>query len=85
MFLLHDTMLDGWPNTKAELPVDIRTYSIYGEEISCVDGLLFKGHRLIVPRALRAQMLEKFHESQGIVKSKQRACDVLLWPSNTLN
>ena len=76
--LLHYTVFDGWPNTKAELPVDIRPYR---DEVSCVDGLLFKGNKLVVPHALRAQMLDKIHEShQGIVKCKQRARDILFWP-----
>ena len=82
MQLLQDTVFDGWPNTKAELPVDIRPYWTYRDEVSCVDGLLFKGNKLVVPHALRAQMLDKIHEShQGIVKCKQRARDILFWPS----
>ena len=81
MQLLQDTVFDGWPNTKAELPVDIRPYWTYRDEVSCVDGLLFKGNKLVVPHALRAQMLDKIHEShQGIVKCKQRARDILFWP-----
>ena len=42
---------------------------------------MFKGNKLVVPHALRAQMLDKIHEShQGIVKCKQRARDLLFWP-----
>ena len=79
--VLQDTVLDGWPNTKVELPLEIRPYRTYREEISCIDGLLFKGHKLIVPHALRSQMLEKIHKfHQAIVKCKQRARDVLFWP-----
>ena len=63
MQVLQDTVLDRWPYTKVELPLDIRPYWTYREEISCIDGLLFKGHKLIVPHALRSQMLEKIHES----------------------
>ena len=66
--LLQDTVFDGWPNTKAELPVDIRPYWTCRDEVSSVDGLLFKGNKLVVPDALRAQMLDKINEShQGIV------------------
>ena len=81
MQLLQDSVFDGWPNTKAKLPVDIRPYWTYRDEVSCVDGLLFKGNKLVVPHALRAQMLDKIHEShQGIVKCEQRTCDKLFWP-----
>ena len=48
MQLLQDTVFDGWPNTKAELPVDIRPYWTYRDQVSCVDGLLFKGNKLVV-------------------------------------
>ena len=79
--VLQDTVLDGWPSTKVELPADVRPYRTNWEEISCIDGLLFKGHKHIVPHALRPQKLEKIHEShQGIVKYKQGAHDVLFWP-----
>ncbi len=40
-----------------------------------------KEKQLIVLHVLRAQMLEKIHEShQGIVKSNQHARDLLFWP-----
>ena len=81
MQVLQDVVLEGWPDKRADVPLEIRQYWTFREEISCIDGLLFKGQKLIVPQALRAQMLEKIHEShQGIVKSKQRARDLLFWP-----
>ena len=81
MQVLQDVVLEGWPDKRADVPLEIRQYWTFREEISCIDGLLFKGQKLIVPHALRAQMLEKIHEShQGIVKSKQRARDLLFWP-----
>ena len=82
MQALQDAVLEGWPNSKAEVSVEIRRqYWTFRDEISCIDGLLFKGQKLIVPQALRPLMLEKIHEShQRIVKSKQRARDVLFWP-----
>lgn len=78
---LQDAVLDGWPDNKANIPVDIRAYCSSKDEISCVDGLLFKGNKLIVPSTLRPQMLEIIHKShQGTVKCKQRARDILYWP-----
>ena len=81
MQVLQDIVLEGWPSKRVEVPLEIRQYWTFREEISCIDGLLFKGQKLIVPHAPRAQMLEKIHEShQGIVKSKQHARDLLFWP-----
>ena len=81
MQVLQDIVLEGLPSKRAEVPLEIRQYWTFREEISCIDDLLFKGEKLIVPHALIAQMLEKIHEShQGIVKSKQLARDMLFWP-----
>jgi len=46
-----------------------------------VDGLLFKSHRLVVPKTLRREMLNIIHKSQlGIVKCNSMAREVLYWP-----
>lgn len=80
MEAVHDAVL-GWPNSKAEVQVENRQYWTFREEVSCIDSLLFKGKKLIVPHALRLLMLEKIHKShQRIDNSTQHARDVLLWP-----
>lgn len=71
----------GWPKSKEDLPTAVRQYWDYKDELSSVDGLLFRAQRLIVPHSWRKEMLDRIHEShQGIVKCKQRARDILFWP-----
>ncbi|KXJ29491.1 Uncharacterized protein K02A2.6 [Exaiptasia diaphana] len=78
---LIDTVLEGWPTDKAKLPIDLRVFWTFRDEIAVLDGLLFKGPKLIVPHSLRKEMLEKIHEGHfGMTKCKQRARDVLFWP-----
>jgi hypothetical protein len=78
MQAVQDAVLEGWPKNKANAQAEIKPYWTCKDEISCVDGLLFKGNKLIVPKSLRPQMLDIIHEShQGIVKCKQRARDLL--------
>ena len=78
---VKDAVHEGWPKTKAKTQAEIKPYWTCKDEISCVDGLLFKGNKVIVPKSLQPQMLDIIHEShQGIVKSKQRARDLLFWP-----
>ena len=49
--------------------------------ISCIDGLLFKGLKLIVPTSLCKEMLNIIHSSHlSIVTCKSRAREVLYWP-----
>ena len=81
MQALRSVVLNGWPGNKEELPGNVREYWCYRDEISSVDGLLFKAQKLIVPQSMRKEMLDRIHEShQGIVKCKQRARDILFWP-----
>ena len=81
MQALRSVVLNGWPGKKEELPGNVCEYWCYRDEISSVDGLLFKAQKLIVPQSMRKEMLDRIHEShQGIVKCKQRARDILFWP-----
>ena len=81
MQALTSIIQQGWPKSKKDVPHALRQYWDYRDELSSVDGLLFKAQRLIVPHSWRKEMLDRIHEShQGIVKCKQRARDILFWP-----
>ena len=76
--------LNGWPNTKEQCPPDALPYWNIREELSVADGIVTKGTKVVIPKALRPKMLKKIHEGHmGVVKSKQRAKDVLYWPNIT--
>ena len=78
---LRKVVIEGWPKIKYEVSHRLRVYWSVREEISCVDGLLFKSHTLIVPTVLRAEMLKIIHASHlGIVKCKSRGQESLYWP-----
>ncbi|KAK0132248.1 hypothetical protein N1851_032926 [Merluccius polli] len=78
---LTETVLNGWPETKSQAAKEIQVYWNFREEISVVDGILFKGERLIVPAAMRMEMLQRIHESHlGIENCRRRAREVLFWP-----
>ena len=49
-------------------------------EITYIDGVLFKGTRVIVPQTLKTEMLSRIHEGHlGMVKCKRRARQSLYW------
>ena len=74
-------ILKGWPDNKEDVSPAVRQYWSYRDELTCLDGLLFKGDKIIVPKTLQSEMLEKIHETHlGIVKCKNRARQVLFWP-----
>ena len=72
---------EGWPDNKQQVPTDIREYWSYRDELNIHDGLLFRGTRVIIPQATRAEMIRKSHEAhQGIEATLQFARDVIYWP-----
>ena len=72
----------GWPDTKQETPHAIRDYWSVRDELAVVDGVIYKGMRIVVPPSMRNNMLAQIHASHlGIVKCKQRAREALYWPS----
>ena len=82
MTLLQDVTVKGWPETKDHLPPELKTYWNYRDEIATIDGLMFKGLKLIIRKKLRSDILDIIHSSHlGIVKCKSRVREVLFWPS----
>ncbi len=80
--VVKDLILEGWPENKSQVPPQAAFYWQFREELSYVDGLLFKASRVIIPSSMRKEMLSKLHKThQGMVKSKQRARDTMFWPA----
>ena len=47
-----------------------------------MDGLVFKGKRIVIPSALRGEIMKRIHMGHmGIVKCKSRAKEVIFWPN----
>ncbi|VDI80511.1 Hypothetical predicted protein [Mytilus galloprovincialis] len=77
---LSSVVVSGWPNSKEMLPDDIQSYWNFRDEITVIDGLLYKSQRIFIPKSLQREMLVKLHEAHlGIVKTKQRAREILFW------
>ncbi|XP_041475701.1 uncharacterized protein K02A2.6-like [Lytechinus variegatus] len=73
--------MNGWPETKDDVPVVVREYYNYRDEITVQNGVLYKGMKVIVPSAMRALMLNRVHSSHlGVDACVRRARDVLFWP-----
>ena len=76
--LLKLYVMHGWPSKSNECVEQLRGYYTFKEDIAFLDGLLFKGQRL-VPRSLRNKTLEVLHRSHmGITKTLERSRTALL-------
>ena len=82
--LLMGVVANGWPESKRDCHPLLVDYWTYREEISAENGLLFKGHRLVVPEKLRNKVLQTIHEGHfGIEKMQLRAREAVFWPGIT--
>ena len=54
---LKEVVYDGRPTTVRGVPSLIRPYWTYCEELSTEDSLIFKGHQIVVPRAVQGDIL----------------------------
>lgn len=84
MKILTGYILHGFPENNSEVPIGIRPFQKYREELTTQNGLIFKGNRLVIPKGLRGEMLKRLHYSHnGIENSTKLARDTMFWPNIT--
>ena len=68
------------PVSKAELPPGLTPYWTYRDELSSMNGIVYRGMQAIVPESLRKKMLAKVHFSHLGAQSNIRMCkDIIFW------
>ena len=78
---LKKAILNGFPDTKDELPAAIHPYFNIRDELSVHDGIIVKGLRCVIPPSLRPKIKEKLHESHiGVRGCLRRARETVYWP-----
>lgn len=77
---LANFIADGWPTRKV-LPPDLVPYFAVKDELSYVEGLIFRGERVDIPESLRNKLVQLAHENHpGIVRTKQQLTEKYWWP-----
>lgn len=73
-------------NPDGRTPKKTYPYWPFRDDITCIDGLMFKGHTIIVPTRLQKEMLDRIHSSRlEVLKCKSRARESLFWIGMTLS
>ena len=68
------------PYVKTQVHHLVRSYWNCINEISEIDGILFKGERVIIPQSMQQYILKVIHQIHlGMVKCKQLARDLVFW------
>ena len=75
-------ILTGWPEQREEGPIHIREFWNFRDQLSLYNGVLFKSQRLIIPKALRLEVISRIHSSHlGIESCLRKAREFVYWPS----
>ena len=81
LHVLYTMIRVGWPEIKQQVPHSIQQYWDTRHELAFLDGVIYRGMRIIIPPSMRPAMLAVVHGTHlGIVKCKQRAREALYWP-----
>jgi transposase InsO family protein len=78
---LHEYIVNGWPRCKSHVEESVKPFWTYKDDLSIMEGIVFKNDKLVVPRSLQKEMLSRIHTGHlGIERCKSRAREVLFWP-----
>ena len=81
---LRTTIQNGWPENNSEVPECILPYYDSRDELTIQGNLIFKGHLLVVPAAVRTELISVAHASHiGIEGCLRRMRECLYWPRMT--
>ena len=81
LIALATVIKQDWPTHRRATDVTVRPYFSFRDELTTHDGLIYKGQRLVVPLALRKEMLHvaKNPAEQTEEKATQSPNDRLLF------
>ena len=81
MQTLAHIVMKGWPQDKRDVPLCIQDYWPYRDELTTLNGIVYRGTRIIIPTEMRSQMLERAHASHlGEQYTLSTAREIMYWP-----
>jgi hypothetical protein len=84
MRLLLDTVEQGMPESRHDLPTAIHDYHQFRDNLNTVDGIIIYKDRIVIPPALRHDVLTALHAAhQGTSSMTARAETSVFWPGIT--
>ena len=81
MNILRNTIYKGWPEYRKQCPSELWDYWNYRCDLVIENGLILKGHRIVIPEALRNDVKHAIHTGhQGETKCLLLAREYVFWP-----
>lgn len=81
--IVRRCILNYWPSFR--LHEELLQYFRRRDSPTVVDSCIMFGHRIIIPRALRHQVLKQFHSGYLEIKVKSLVRSYVYWPSTDRN
>ena len=79
--ILKSVILQGWPREKCDAPAQMTPCYSVRDELSVQDGLIFRGERVVIPKALCGDIKQRVHSSHmGAESCLRRARECIFWP-----
>ena len=71
----------GWPDRPSQVPLGVRPFYHLRSELVTEQGLVFKGHRCVVPSAMMSNSLRKMHlPHMGLESTLRFSRETVFWP-----
>jgi len=77
LMTLKPTVITEWPEDKEQVPLPIRVYWRYRDEITVHNGVLFRSHKVLIPKLLQEEILGKIHLSHLGIESCLRKLETV--------
>ena len=78
---LRQIIETGWPPSRKDVPECVHPYFDIDDELTTQHGMVFKSQQLVVPTALRKELIEGTHSTHiGMEGCLRRARESLYWP-----
>ncbi|CAG2222073.1 unnamed protein product [Mytilus edulis] len=84
MVKLVEIIENGMPEFRHEMPTELREFFQFREDLYTVDGVVMYKDRIVIPPALRTNVLTILHSAhQGVTSMMSRAESSVFWPGIT--
>ena len=78
---LCEYIITGWPTDEAEIPPELRVYRTFKESLGLMHGIIVKGDRILIPKALQEECLQQVHAAHlGYERTLSFAKSSVFWP-----
>lgn len=79
---LSTVIQHGWPDKERQLPLSIRPFFHYRDELAVEDGIVVKSHRTVIPHSLQKEYINIMHRGHpGLESTRCRARMTVFWPT----